>query len=338
MNRLVVYARALGGHRDEYKVLFERELRKMGYMPVLAARPSAKLFSANVFFLVIDDDIILFLACALASVFTAKRVGGLLFRPAQCFYHDRVKYRIKYYLFCLLRKIPNAYVLTVLPFSIDPRMAKIARGWIYDPQLWDSRADGGATEVTTTALAQDVLGRAGGRKIIIMLGGLQPDKGFDFFSDVWRSCAAMRQRYLFVAAGEVARASEESAERLRGAAGMVIGRFISDQELHALYSIADIVWAAYAPERDQASGIAGRAFQFGVPVILRRGSYLAKLMHDLHHPVIEVEWDAPEDVAAKLTAPAAELRRTASQDVALRAMYRHFGSTLRQAVAPRRVG
>jgi glycosyltransferase involved in cell wall biosynthesis len=332
-----MYSRPLGGHREEYNVLFECEFRKLGYAPVFANRPSARLFNANVFFLVIDDDIILFIACALMSVFTGKRVGGLLFRPAQCFYSDRVKYRIKYYVFCLLRKIQNVYVLTVLPFSIDPRLAKIARGWVYDPQLWDGRADRGPSEVATTTLAQDVLGRAGGRKIIVMLGGLQPEKGFDFFSDVWGSCAAVRQRYLFVAAGELARVSEGSAERLRGAGGVVIDRFISEQELHALYRIADIVWAAYAPNRDQASGIAGRAFQFGVPILLRRGSYLAKLMHDLHHPVIEVEWDATQDVAAKLAAPEAEPARTASRDAALRAMYRHFGSTLREAVEPRRV-
>ena len=327
-----MYSRLLGGHRDEYNVLFEEELRGLGRAPVFADRPSMRLLNSNVFFLVIDDELVFFIICALASFFTGKRVGGLFFRPAQCFHFDSFRHRIKYLAFSLIRRISGVCVLTVLPFSVDPRLAKIARNWIYDPQLWDIGTNGAFSDVATTGLAQDVIREANGRKIVMTLGGQQRDKGSDFFSEVWCNSEAVRRRYLFVAAGKVSPASEGSANRLRAEGAVVIDRFVSDHELKSLYAIADIIWAAYAPNRDQASGIAGRAFQLGIPVLVRRGSYLAKLMHELHQSVIEVEWNEAEDVAVKLSAPGAVPARTALPKAALTGMHRHFVRTLREAV------
>ena len=40
----------------------------------------------------------------------------------------------------------------------------------------------------------------------------------------------------------------------------------------ALYSIADLAWCFYSPEYDQASGILGRALQFSVTPVVRKGS------------------------------------------------------------------
>jgi hypothetical protein len=51
-----------------------------------------------------------------------------------------------------------------------------------------------------------------------------------------------------------------------------------------------------------ASGIFGRAVQYGTPAIVRAGSYLEKLSAELDHPAILIGWN---DIAgaARLLAP-----------------------------------
>ena len=58
---------------------------------------------------------------------------------------------------------------------------------------------------------------------------------------------------------------------------MSFNRFVSEEELIALYASSDLVWAFYDEEYDQASGIFGRALQFGVPSIIRSGSLVDRL-------------------------------------------------------------
>src|ERR1700685_4165033 len=47
---------------------------------------------------------------------------------------------------------------------------------------------------------------------------------------------------------------------------------------------ADLVWSCYAPDYNQSSGIHGRAVQLGIPVVVRRGSYIDALGKSLSHP------------------------------------------------------
>jgi hypothetical protein len=93
---------------------------------------------------------------------------------------------------------------------------------------------------------------------------------------------------VFIAAGKVASECVEAAKQFEAAGGILIDRFISDDEIIALYRHAALVWAVYAPTYDQASGIAGRAYQFGIPIAVRHGSHMNNLLAALEHPAIAV--------------------------------------------------
>ena len=49
--------------------------------------------------------------------------------------------------------------------------------------------------------------------------------------------------------------------------------YLTDDEVLSLYGVADLAWSFY-PQRDQASGIFGRAVQAGVVPLVRSGSFL----------------------------------------------------------------
>jgi hypothetical protein len=64
------------------------------------------------------------------------------------------------------------------------------------------------------------------------------------------------------------------AEKFDQAGGVGENKFVSDSDLLSLYAASDLVWALYAEDYDQASGIFGRAAQLGIPVIVRIDSLL----------------------------------------------------------------
>jgi hypothetical protein len=177
--------------------------------------------------------------------------------------------------------------------------------------------------------------------VIIALGGQSLGKGFDWLADLWASRAELRETHLAVVAGPVAPESQANVDRLRRSGAMVVDRRLSPEELRSLYGVSTLVWAAYHPDYDQASGVAGRAFQFGVPVVVREGSLIARVMRDLGHPRIEIEFADPARAASRLAAsPVAELRGgrppLAIDDLRARsliALAEAFGATPAPAVA-----
>ncbi|EDX80022.1 hypothetical protein BBAL3_1179 [Brevundimonas sp. BAL3] len=79
-----------------------------------------------------------------------------------------------------------------------------------------------------------------------------------------------------------------------GAGGVVVNQFISDEELSSLYGTATVVWGVYAPHYDQASGIFGRAVQYGKPILLRRGSSIARHAEVLGARAVAIDYGDPE--------------------------------------------
>ncbi|WP_157158867.1 hypothetical protein [Bradyrhizobium genomosp. III] len=192
-------------------------------------------------------------------------------------------------LFRLLKKLPSVYILTILPFSVEKAFARIATGWIHDPQLWDlpDRSQG----PTDTELKDRIAQAARGRDLVVALGVQNRIKGFDFFARLWCEKASLREKYLFVAAGRVAAESAGWATKLTESGGIVVNRFISDEELLSLYEIGHVIWACYAPDYNQASGIFGRSFQLAKQTIVREGSHLAPLAAELEHPVLAIPFN-----------------------------------------------
>lgn len=278
------------GHRQSYLSILSGYLTAHG----LTFTPPHKSAAAS-FFPMIEDNVPRFVVAAIICSIRKKPCVGLLFRPSECLRTDSLKYRFKGLLFRLLKKLPSVSVLTILPFSVEQAFAEVATGWIYDPQLWDlPDQDPGPID---TELKDRIARAAQGRKLVIALGVQNRIKGFEFFARLWCEKASLRERYLFVAAGKVAIESADLAVKLTECGGIIVNRFISDEELLSLYEIGDVIWACYAPDYNQASGIFGRSFQLAKNTIVRRGSHLVPLAAELGHPVLPIPFDENDEAA-----------------------------------------
>ena len=76
---------------------------------------------------------------------------------------------------------------------------------------------------------------------------------------------------------------------------MLINSWIGDAEIESLFGIADKIWSCCSLESDKASGIFGRAMQWGVPVIVRADSSIHQFAQALNLaclPVVFGDCDA----------------------------------------------
>lgn len=300
MKKMLVYSRGTSGHRAEYNDVIRRELLRAGIEPTFVDRPGAVGWRQPILFAMLDEDLRTYVACALLGLLTRRRVTGLFFRPGECFKRSKLKYLVKYALFRSLKILGAGRAVTIIPFSVEPRFADVAADWAPDPQLWDLAVRPDFTVAAETPLSREIEAAARGRTIVVALGAQNRIKGFDRLCELWTASEVLRRRYLFVVAGKVAAPSKEFADRFQASDGFLRDRFITDEELRSLYHVSDLVWAAYAPDYDQASGIAGRAFQFGRPVLSRRGAYVSRLMRDLGHPLVEIDFDDIDGAVSEL--------------------------------------
>ena len=189
-------------------------------------------------------------------------------------------------------------VLTLIPFHLAPGMEAIASGWIYDPQLWDLSPSTVAC-VPSTALSETISRRAEGRSVIISLGD-RPASRVLIVSQ--RSRPPSRNASLFVAAGRVDETLGAEAAAFTAGGGLLVDRILGDDEMLSLYGVATWVWACYAPDYDQSSGIFGRAVQTGAPALVRRGALLEKLGDAIGHTVSSLAWSEEATMTATLLA------------------------------------
>lgn len=267
--RLALVSHSLDGHRREYVELMTRLFEAGGVEPQLARHWRATLSERGpAFFLMIEESFPGYTAAALWRALRGRRTVGLLFRGREAVAGGSPRLRLKRWALRLLRRTRSVTTLSIVPFSIEPRLAMIADDWIDDPQLWDVDE----LNPAPTPLSEAVRAAAGGRRIVVSLGAQNAGKGFDFLTGTWRECPDLRHEWLFVAAGKVAFAAREAAARFEAEGGYLVDRFITDAELASLYRAADVIWGVYAPFYDQASGIFGRAVQYDAPILLRRGS------------------------------------------------------------------
>lgn len=226
------------------------------------------------------------------SLLFSRKTAGLLFRPEPALTGKSARLRVKRYMLRALKHLRAVETLTILPFFLRPEYQKIADHWVYDFQLWDvSDEDIQSAMVAKqgspkTALAREILEKAGGRKILIALGSQSKVKGFDRFAALYAETPALQQSHYFVAAGKVSIELQDAKADLINAGGYANDAYISDEELVELYGISDLVWAYYSPAYDQASGIFGRAIQFRKSAVVRAGSLIERFADHVGFPVI----------------------------------------------------
>lgn len=194
----------------------------------------------------------------------------------------------------LLAAMPGVRLATIFPIAPDSHLYGRST-LILDLEYWDRT---GLPLPSPTPLSDAVIAAARGRHIVTALGYFSEDKGAKMFMDLAER-KELAENFLFVAAGI---AHPDLDARLVSAprhALFLEKRKLSDAELLSLYTIADLTWCCYAPERDMSSGIFGRSLQFGVPAILREGSLLQRQAEGRAN-YIAVPWGDSDTTAEQL--------------------------------------
>lgn len=266
---LIVYSRFETGHRAAYLTFIAGiyETRR-------AARPRDLFSRAPLLFLMIEENFLLFVTVAVFRQLMGRRTGGLLFRPREALRGRTPRLWLKRQLLRLIRALPRVGCFILLDVN-EPGASSLWRGVVYDFQLWDLPKDVVRDDRPKTAAGRDVAEALipSDRPVITAIGRQDRSKGFAEFA---AACAALSKRGAahFVAAGSVAAECRDDRTRMLDAGGTLIDRYVSDNELEDFYRLSDIVWCCYSAEYDQASGVLGRAVQFGRPVVVRPESLI----------------------------------------------------------------
>lgn len=275
-NQDLVHVRRRSGHRGAYQDLFRKCLELSPTQGSVRRHFKAFLAAPRLLFATLDGQEFGFLTIGLLRALIGRPTVGLFLRPQSCF-DLGLKAKAKYALFAAMRRVPGVRVLTIVPFSVEPQYARIATDWIHDPQLWDLMVQGRLSSVRMSGLSCRVENVAAGRPVLAFLGTVRRSKGSSMLINALQATPGWNQRFLVVVAGKVADDAQEDARFVEANGGMVIDRSITDEELESLYQVSQFIWCCYDPIYDQASGIFGRAVQFGRKAIIREGSLLHRM-------------------------------------------------------------
>lgn len=290
------------GHHRSYRDTVAILLDRAGIHSVTTASPQVALrHRGPLLILMAEEHPIASYTLAGARAAVGRRTAALLFRPREALTGSSVRLRTKRALLRALRWFDRVSFLTIVPHALIPGLARLSRSWIDDPQLWDLTVLGQQPGVTD--LACEVRQLAGDRAIILCAGLLDAHKGLAMVAALARD-PEFTARFAILCAGRLS--GTDAAELQTNPHCIVIDRYLTDEELLSLYPVADLVWAAYAPSYDQASGIFGRAVQLGRPVIVRRASLMQGYAVMLDVPAIVLDWMAPAALVAQALQSAVE--------------------------------
>lgn len=278
------------GHRMGYVTYFKSEIAEMGQAAVV--EPSlwrATWKRGPLVIPMLEQGIKGNILALLVRGLLGRRTLCLVFRAIDAAASGSGRHRAKRWLLAAVRRIPGAGLVSIVPASVEPQIAGFINGWIYDPELCDLSEETLNREPGERVSA--IKAQAAGRVLVVSLGALSEQKGFGYFARLWSSSAALRERCLFVAAGPVPEGMKASAQSFVADGGVLLDERIDDAVLFDFYAAADVIWCCYAPDYDQASGIFGRAVQFGKTALLRSGSHVERFAAVVGQPAASLVWD-----------------------------------------------
>ena len=286
------------GHHQAYLDVIRTILRRQGFDVMITDQPRAAVAHRGpVLIMHFEQYTRAAHLVTLARAVLGRRTAALVFRSREIMTSSNPLARLKHLLLRIERRIPTVSMMAILPLALLPGSERLFRSWIHDPQLWDVPLL--PEPSPDRALADEVRVRAAGRPVLVTVGLITEYKGVDMLAAL-ASDAAFCARYLLVIAG---RQDAQVSAKFAGAQGdcLIENRYVSDGELYALYEVADFVWAVYAPSYDQASGVFGRAVQFGRTPVVRENSLIDEYATSLCVSPVRLAWDAtPAEVAAQL--------------------------------------
>lgn len=285
-----VFTNKLNGHRESYQNLFCKITK---FDPITCEdqpRLTIKLISTNKLIIAcLEDNIIYHLWLIFIRTLLFKKTVAIAMNPARSFNGGLFKHKLQSLLMKALKLNPFVKTLTILPFYLDSRLSKLADDWIYDPQFWDLNLE--EISKINTDLADEILAKAKGRKILLFLGKANQIKGFDRLVEVMEQDLTLGKKLFILAAGNHTGATKGLLERFADVGGNIVNRFLSEDEVTSLKYNSDIIWALYDPYYNSSSGLFGRAMQLGKDVFVRKDSYIANMALNLDYPVQAVEFN-----------------------------------------------
>ena len=297
----LVYVSKPGGHRGPYVSLFADKLQFSGLIAPPSFRVMRQLIATpRLLLATFEESLPMFSIVLAARAVLGRPTAGIFLSPQRCFIKSELKCRLKKLAFMIYKRVPGLTLFTITPFSLEPRFAEVANVGAYDPQYWDMHDGESITLPKPTAFSDEILKQASGRSIICLPGSLNAEKGFPFLAEILQANPSLSDSVLVVAAGKVQANASDAARIFVANGGVLFNRRIEDDELESLYRIANAVWCCYEPRYDQASGIFGRAMQFGIPVIVRKSSLIERFAASTPLPVISVAYGDKQQAASLL--------------------------------------
>jgi hypothetical protein len=328
-----VYAVAGAGHRQSYVDLLGTQFDLEPVMGRMEPALFRRLVSAGrLLFATLDDDMPSFAAVAAARSAMGRRTAGLFLRAEKCFERGLWPYAAKRWAFGAMRRLPGLTIAGITPFAVAPHHARVCHIGVCDPQYWDLLDGHDVRPAPVSPLSLEVKALAGRRRIVCAAGAIGVGKGLGFLADTLDRYPTLSDDVLVVAAGRVHIGGAAVVDRMRARGALIKDCFLSDQEFESLYGVADAIWACYAPEYDQASGVFGRAIQWDVRPIVRSGSIIAAFSARYGLPHFAVSYDKPNelhDILSRQLAPrSARMIKPARQAALVRLWQSEFSKTI----------
>jgi hypothetical protein len=292
-------------HTDGHHASYQRLMNELFGMQPSVGRVGFHVFfklcrARRTFFATIDDDLFGFASVAMARILLGRRTAGLFVRANSC-EGKGPKVALKRAVYAALCRLPGVSIISILPYEVAPGARQVTTHAVQDPQCWDI-ADKQPKPDLVAAQRFETL--AAGRPILAYFGWATVEKGFPILADLIAKRPDLAERFKIIAIGKVTGECRQAADILCAAGAEIWDRFVTDEEMEALYSVCALVWCKYAPEFDQASGIFGRSVQYGKrPVVKDHPSIIGAYIKLLEMPAVALP-DAPDSAADMLLASA----------------------------------
>jgi hypothetical protein len=238
----------------------------------------------------VDGLFLIFVIIAPLRALFLLRTVAIWHRPKTSTRGSHFKHVIKAYCARVIKKCPMVALISVQRPQYQPEIAGLFTAWIDQIAQWHRPSILPEYQLDYCRFEGLVKRHAKSRAVVIYLGEITAQKGFEFFTDICFEAKELDAELAFVAAGKVTTEVGFTADRFRQAGGLLIDKYLSDAEFLAGIDLAGWVWNCYRPDNDQNSGIFGFAYQVGARVIVRTGSFIERLASDLEFPVIHIEY------------------------------------------------
>jgi hypothetical protein len=237
----------------------------------------------------VDGLLLAFLIVASIRTLFLQRTVAIWHRPKTSTRGRGLKQYAKYCGARLINLVPLAALISVQKLQLQPEIAKLCKDWIYQPE-WYRPSVVSEHQDEARIFTELIRQHANGRPIIIYLGEITDEKGFEFFTDLLVEDIVNCAAFAFVAAGKVSEKSAHAVHRFIKGGGLLVDRYISDSEFLVGIDVADWVWTCYRSDNDQNSGVFAAAYLAGARVIVRSNSYIARVALDLQFPTVQIQY------------------------------------------------